>query len=430
MNWREAVAAKRNEDGQFMSAGIVIIGGGHGGSQIAASLRADGYEGPLALVTAEREVPYQRPPLSKAFLKDPAHDLLPLRPESFYVKNAVDVRLGVEATAIDRDAGRVLLGDGTSLAFDGLALAPGSRPRMPAIDGIALDGVFALRHADDARVLRSRLHEASDVVVVGGGFIGLEIAATARLLGKTVTVLEAVDRLMGRVVAPEISRHFLELHRGWGTDVKLNTPVGRIIGEAGRVVGVETAHGDRIPADIAVIGIGVTPNVELATTAGLAADNGILVDEFMATGDPRIVAIGDCVSFHHWELGRRVRLESVQNAVDQGKTAALTLLGKQAPFREVPWFWSDQGDVKLQMVGLPFNATASVRRGDPDGGSFSIFHFAGERLVAIDSVNRPADHMLGRRLIAAGISPSPGVVADEGVDLKALLLPAPRVAHA
>ncbi|MCR4283391.1 MAG: FAD-dependent oxidoreductase, partial [Bauldia sp.] len=266
-----------------------------------------------------------------------------------------------------------------------------------------------------------RRMEATNVVVVGGGFIGLEIAATARLLGKTVTVLEAADRLMGRVVAPEISRHFLALHRGWGTDIRLNTPVGGIVGVGGSVVAVDTAAGDRIAADIAVIGIGVVPNIELATGAGLAVENGILVNDFMETSVPEILAIGDVVSFDHWELKRRVRLESVQNAVDQGKTAALTLTGKREAFRAVPWFWSDQGDVKLQMVGLSFDATRSFIRGRPDDGSFSVFHYAGDRLVAIDSVNRAADHVVGRRRIGAGISPPPQLVADEGADLKALV---------
>jgi len=342
---------------------IVIIGGGHGGSQAAASLRTEGYDGRLTLVTAERELPYQRPPLSKAFLKDQKHDLLPLRPESFYVKNAIDLRLGTEAVDIDRREGKVRLADGSAVPFTALVLAPGSRPRWPKIDGLDLDGVFALRNAEDARRLRIHLHSASDVVVVGGGFIGLEIAGTARLLGKRVTVLEAVDRLMGRVVAPEISSHFLALHRGWGSDVRLNTSVGRIVGEGGRVVGVETAAGERVVADLAVIGIGVVPNVELAERAGLALDNGILVDELMVTSAPEIRAIGDCVNFYHWDLARSVRLESVQNAVDQGKTAAAALVGKREPFRAVPWFWSDKGDVKLQMVGLPFNATRSFVRG-------------------------------------------------------------------
>lgn len=406
--------------------GIVIVGGGHGGSQVAASLREGGYDGRLMLVTSEREVPYQRPPLSKAFLKDPAHDLLPLRPASFYEKQSVDLRLGTEATAIDL-AGRTLsLAGGESVPFDRLVLATGSRPRMPPIEGIRLDGVFGLREADDARRLRSRLHEATDVVVVGGGFIGLEIAATARLLGKTVTVLEAADRLMGRVVAPAISRYFLDRHRAWGSDIRLGTPVGGIVGADGRVSAVTTSTGDRIPADLVVIGIGVLPNVELGLAAGLAADNGFLVDDLMTTSVPEIVSIGDCVSFQHMSLGRRIRLESVQNAVDQAKTVARTLLGKGEPFREVPWFWSDQGDLKLQMAGLPFGATRNVVRGNPGDGAFSVFHYADERLLAVDSVNRAGDHMVGRRLLAAGLSPAPEVVADPLVDLKSLLPRATR----
>jgi 3-phenylpropionate/trans-cinnamate dioxygenase ferredoxin reductase subunit len=400
--------------------GIVIVGGGHGGSQAAASLRSDGYDGPLTLVTTERDVPYQRPPLSKAFLKDPKHDLLPLRPESFYAKNAIDLRLGATVSAIDVAAGAVRLADGDAIPADRVVLATGSTPRLPPIDGANLDGVVTLRHADDARAIRDRLYAANDVVVVGGGFIGLEIAATARLLGKTVTVLEAADRLMGRVVAPEISRHFLALHRGWGSDIRLDTPVGKIVGEGGRVVAVETATGDRIAADMAVIGIGVTPNVDLASAAGVVIDNGVAVNDFMETDVPMVLAIGDVVSFVHWETKRRVRLESVQNAVDQGKTVAATLLGKREPYRAVPWFWSDQGDAKLQMVGLSGDATESHLRGTPEDGSFSVFHYSGDRLVAIDSVNRPADHVLGRRMIGAGLSPSPDVVSDANVDLKAL----------
>jgi 3-phenylpropionate/trans-cinnamate dioxygenase ferredoxin reductase subunit len=400
--------------------GIVIVGGGHGGSQVAASLREKGYAGKLTLVTAEADIPYQRPPLSKAFLKDRAHALLPLRPESFYAKHAVDLRLRATVAAID-PSGAVRLAEGASLAFDRLVLATGARPRLPPIAGIDLDGVAVLRNAADARVLRDRLYAASNVVVVGGGFIGLEIAATARLLGKTVTILEAAGRLMGRAVAPEISAHFLALHRGWGSDVRLDTAVGAIVGEAGRVVAVDDAGGHRIPADLAVIGIGVVPNVELATAAGLTAANGILVNGVMETSDPRVLAIGDCVAFEHWATGRRERLESVQNAVDQGKTAAATVLGKPEPFRAVPWFWSDQGDVKLQMVGLSAGATRSVVRGKAEEGAFSVFHYVGDRLTAIDSVNRAGDHVLGRRLLAAGISPPPAVVADESVDLRSLV---------
>jgi 3-phenylpropionate/trans-cinnamate dioxygenase ferredoxin reductase subunit len=373
------------------------------------------------LVTAETDVPYQRPPLSKAFLKTLDHDLLPLRPESFYTKNDINLRLGTTATAIDLRGGALELADGGKIAFDQLALSPGARPRVPAIEGIDLEGVFYLRDAADARRLRSALHRAATVVVVGGGFIGLEIAATARLLGKTVTILEAADRLMGRVVAPEISRHFLDLHRGWGSDVRLETPVGKLLGSDGRVVAVETAAGEAIQAEIAVIGIGVVPNFELAAEAGLTIGNGILVDDHLATSVPNIIAIGDCVCFHHWELGRQVRLESVQNAVDQGKTAAATLLGAREPYLAVPWFWSDQGGVKLQMVGLSMDATQSVLRGKPDDGAFSVFHYKEDCLVAIDSVNRAADHMVGRRMLAGGMTLTPDEAADETVDLKSLI---------
>ncbi len=409
--------------------GIVIVGGGHGGSQVAASLRADGYDGRLTLISAEADLPYQRPPLSKAFLKDPKHDLLPLRPASFYEKERIALRLGVEVTALDLRAGTVTLSDGGVLEFDRLVLATGARPRLPAIAGSDADGVLTLRHAADARAIRERIAAANGVVVIGGGFIGLEIAATARLLGKTVTVLEAADRLMGRVVAPEISRHFLELHRGWGSDIRLKTPVGHIVSEGGKVRGVATADGATIAADLAIVGIGVVPNVELAASAGIAMENGILVNEFMETSVPEVLAIGDVVSFEHWELGRRVRLESVQNAVDQGKTAAATIMGKRHAYREVPWFWSDQGDVKLQMVGLSQQAMGNVVRGKPEAGAFSVFHYNGAKLVAIDSVNKPTDHMVGRRLIGAGVSPPPEVVADEATDLKALM-PKPPAPHA
>jgi 3-phenylpropionate/trans-cinnamate dioxygenase ferredoxin reductase subunit len=401
--------------------GIVIVGGGHGGSQAAASLRAEGYEGKLTLLTDETEVPYQRPPLSKAFLKDPGHKLLPLRPESFYEKNDIDLRLGALVTAIDATAGSVTLADGGSVAADRIILATGSRPRLPDVAGMDLDGVFTLRNASDAHQIRERLATVEDVVVVGGGFIGLEIAATARLMGKNVSVLEAAGRLMGRAVAPQISEYFLSAHRGWKCDVLLNTPVGAVLGEAGRVVAVETADHQRIKADIAIIGIGVFPNVELASSAGIDCDNGIIVNDFVETSIPEVLAIGDAVTFTHWELDHRIRLESVQNAVDQARVAALTLTGKREPYREVPWFWSDQGDIKLQMCGLPFNATNSVLRGDMAANSFSVFHFDDDRMVAVDSINRAMDHMVGRRLIAAGLSPTPAVVVDADTNMKALL---------
>ena len=401
--------------------GVIVVGGGHGGSQAVASLRSEGYDGPLTLVTAEADIPYQRPPLSKAFLKEPQHDLLPLRPESFYEKNDVRVLLDTRADAIDMVDRRLSLSTSTALPFDRLILAPGARPRLPRIEGVDLEGVYSLREAADARLIRDALDTADSVTVVGGGFIGLEIAATARLMGKSVTILEAAGRLMGRVVAPQISDHFLELHEGWGSTVLRHTPIGRITGEAGKVSGVETTRGRAIPSDMVILGIGVVPNVELAESAGLELDNGIVVDLTMTTSRPEILSLGDCVSFYHRGLERQVRLESVQNAVDQAKTAAGTVVGKPEPYDAVPWFWSDQGPVKLQMVGLSEHADRSAVRGDPESDAFSVFHFAGDRLVAIDSVNRPADHMVGRRLIGAGISPDLEVCADDSVDLKSLI---------
>ncbi|MCX5515898.1 FAD-dependent oxidoreductase [Kaistia algarum] len=399
---------------------IAIIGGGHAGAQAAASLRADGFDGRLVLVSAENELPYHRPPLSKAFIKGEDDATQELRPALFYEKNGVELLLGRTVEAIDRDAGRLVLDDG-ELPFDGLVLATGARVRVPPVPGINMANVFLLRTVDDARRLKQRLAEAHDVVVVGGGFIGLELAATARILGKTVTVLEAAPRLMGRVVAPAISAYFLDLHRTLGATVRLETPVASLVGENGAVVAVEAASGERIPADTVIVGVGVVPNIEIAEAAGLHVANGIVVDEAMRTSDPRIVAAGDAVSFHHWALGRPVRLESVQNAVDQAKTASATLLGKAQPYRAVPWFWSDQGDAKLQMVGLSMDADSSVPRGDPASGSFSVFHYQGDRLVAIDSVNRATDHMLGRRWLAAGFSPPREAVADESVDLKTVM---------
>jgi 3-phenylpropionate/trans-cinnamate dioxygenase ferredoxin reductase subunit len=393
-----------------MTKNILIIGGGHAGAQAAASLRSDGFDGKVTLVSAEREIPYHRPPLSKGFIKAELDELQELRPAAFYEKNGVELVLGREVTAIDRAARLVRLG-AEALPYDGLVLATGARVRVPPVPGIELENVFLLR-------------TAKDVVVVGGGFIGLELAATARLLGKTVTVLEAAPRLMGRVVAPAISSYFLDLHRAMGTTVRLEAPVQAILGENGMAVAVETLTGERIPADTVIVGVGVVPNVELAEAAGLAISNGIAVDEAMRTSDPDIVAAGDAVSFHHWALGRPVRLESVQNAVDQAKTAVATLLGKAEPYRAVPWFWSDQGDAKLQMVGLSNDADSSVLRGRSEDGSFSVFHYRGDQLVAIDSVNRAADHMLGRRLLGMGISPDKAIVADEGADLKKLLVAA------
>ena len=407
-----------------MSNGVVIIGGGHGGSQTAASLRSEGYDGPVTVITSEADIPYQRPPLSKTYLKEPEKGLQELRPEAFYESHNIDLRLATTALSIDRHLRTVALSDGSELGFDYLVLATGSRPRVPPIAGTDIDGVFLLRDAADARRMHDGFVAAESIVVIGGGFIGLEIAATARSLGRHVTVVEAADRLMGRAVAPEISQHFLDLHHGWGSTVLLNAPAEGILGDGkGNLAAVQAGGGEPIASDLVVLGIGVVPNIELAQEAGLEIDNGVVVGANLATSDPQIYAIGDCVTFHEISIDQMIRLESVQNAVDQAKAVAKDIVGKGGtPFRAVPWFWSDQANVKLQMVGLANLATRRIIRGRPEDGSFSVFQFVEDRLVEIDSVNRGADHMLGRRVMdQPGSRPTPEQASDESFDLKTLL---------
>ena len=400
---------------------IVILGGSHAGSQAAASLRDEGYDGKLVLVSAEPHIPYHRPPLSKAYLKSdvPPQDL---RPESFYTDRNVDLELGVEAGRIDLKDGRIEVAGGRTIDFDGLVYAAGSSVRRLDIPGSNLSGIHYLKTLDDAVALKAALSNAEHVVVVGGGFIGLEVAATACLLGCKVTVLELSDRLMGRAVAPEISGHFLDAHRGRGADIRLNTGIAAFNGPSGKLESVETVGGETVAADLAVVGVGVLANDALAGDAGLDIANGVVVSAELATSDPRIVAAGDCVRFVHAASGHSVRLESVQNANDQARVSAKTLLGKGAPYTDTPWFWSDQGDDKLQMAGLAFDVDRRILRGNPDEGRFSVFQYAGEKLVAVDSVNAPGDHMLARRMLAAGISPRPADAADLSVDLKPLVM--------
>ena len=396
---------------------IIIVGAGHAGAQAAAELRDRGFDGTVILAGAEAHAPYHRPPLSKAFLKAGGPPPF-IKAEAFYADNAIDLRVNASVVSIDRPDGVVRFADGTAEAFDGLVLATGARLRHAPVEGADLDGVHYLRGLDDAGWLRERLIDTGRAVIVGGGFIGLEVAATARALGAEVTVIELADRLMARAVAPEISRHMLDLHRGLGSDVRLGTGLERFIGDHGVLSAVETTDGDVFETGLAVVGIGVVPNVELAVAADLAVDNGVLVDATLRTEDPRIAAAGDCAVFPI-AAGGHLRLESVQNAHDQARFAVAGLLGAPAPYAETPWFWSDQADAKLQMVGLADGADRRVLRGAPADGRFSIFHYAGDRLQAIHSVNRPADHMLGRRMLSAGFSPDPAHAGDADADLKA-----------
>ncbi|TPJ59237.1 FAD-dependent oxidoreductase [Mesorhizobium sp. B2-7-1] len=404
-----------------MTNGVVIVGAGHAGVQAAASLREEGYEGPVVLIGDEKELPYHKPPLSKTFIKDAEAKPQPLRGEAFYTGNTIDYRPGVRIERIDARASQLNVAGGGTLRFDRLILATGSRPRLLKLDGAGLAGVVSLRSLADARLIRELSAQTEDVVILGGGFIGLEIAATLRAAGRNVTVVEAVDRLLGRAVAPVIASHVRQRLEATGVRILTGTTVARLEGEGGRVSAAITSGGERLPAQMVIIGIGVVPNVELAEAAGLATGNGIRVDQHMRSSVPEILAIGDAAAYRHWFTGGDVRLESVQNATDQARLAARTILGHVEPFSAVPWFWSDIGDMKLQMVGLTQGGDSHVVLGDLADNRFSIYHYAGDRLLGIESVNRPADHMLGRKMLGAGFSPTPQTVAGGPDALKAAL---------
>lgn len=403
-----------------MKNGVVIVGAGHAGVQAAAGLREDGYDGPVILVGDENELPYHKPPLSKTFIKDQEAKPQPLRGEAFYTGSTIDYRPGIRVDRID--AGRRLeLSGGGVLPFDRLILATGSRPRILPLPGSELSGVVSLRSLADARLIRALSAQSEDVVIVGGGFIGLEIAATLKAAGREVTVVEAVDRLLGRAVAPVIARHVRQRLEATGVRILTGTMIARLEGENGYVSAAITTSGERLPAQMVIVGIGVVPNVELAQAAGITIANGISVDQQMRTSVPEILAIGDAASYRHWLTGGDVRLESVQNATDQARLAARTIVGHADAFAAVPWFWSDIGDMKLQMVGLISGSDSHVVLGDVNENKFSIYHYAGNRLLGIESVNRPGDHMLGRKMLGAGFSPTPQTVATGPDGLKAAL---------
>jgi 3-phenylpropionate/trans-cinnamate dioxygenase ferredoxin reductase subunit len=409
-----------------MKNGVVIVGAGHAGVQAAASLRDEGYDGPVTLIGDENELPYHKPPLSKTFIKDSAAVPQILRAEAFYETGRIELRRGVLVERIDPVAKRLDLAGGGSIPFDAAILATGSRPRVLRLGGGELGGVLSLRSVADARSIRDLSAQVEDVVILGGGFIGLEIAATLFAGGRRVTVIEAQDRLLGRAVAPAISSHVRQRLEASGIRVLTQTTVERLEGSSGRVEAAIASTGERLPAQMVIIGIGVVPNMELAAEAGLETANGIRVDQQMRTSVPEILAIGDNASYRHWFSGADVRLESVQNATDQARLAARTITGHQDLYRSVPWFWSDIGDMKLQMVGLAQASDRSLVVGDVGDNKFSVFHYGGERLIAIESVNRPADHMLGRKMLGAGFSPSVEVVAAGADAVKSAFMDAQK----
>lgn len=399
----------------------MIIGASYAGVQAAISAREAGYQAPIRIIADETELPYQRPPLSKAFLAGTvALDNLILRGADFFAAQHIDLQLGHRAVRIDREARRVELQGGEPLDYDTLLIATGSRARKLAIPGSDRDGISYLRTLDDAVDLKRRLERAQRLVIVGGGFIGLEVAATAAKAGKTVTLVEAASRLLERAVSPLISDFLCDLHRGHGADIRFNETVTRIEDGPDGTHDVVCGNGSRVACDLIVAGIGGIANDELASAAGLACGNGIDVDEFGRTGAPDIFAAGDCSNHFNRLAGRRVRLESVQNATDQGKAAGAAIAGKFEPYDSVPRFWSDQYDVKLQIVGLSAPQDVAVVRGDIAQSRFSVFYYRGATLTAVDSVNRPGDQMIARRLIAAALSPTPEEAADLSFDLKKL----------
>jgi 3-phenylpropionate/trans-cinnamate dioxygenase ferredoxin reductase subunit len=344
-----------------------------------------------------------------------------LRGEAFYSGNAIDFRPGVRVAGIDVSARQLDLAGGATLPFDRLVLATGSRPRMLPLPGADLAGVVSLRSLADARLIRDLAAGVSDVTVLGGGFIGLEIAATLAAGGRKVTIVEAAERLLGRAVAPSVAAHVRQRLEDAGVRILTGQTVQGLEGEGGRVAAAVTGSGERLPARMVVIGVGVVPNVELAEAAGLAIGNGIRVDQAMRTSVPEILAIGDAANYRHWFTGQDVRLESVQNATDQARLAARTIVGHDDSYRAVPWFWSDIGDMKLQMVGLTAGGDRNLVSGDAADNKFSVYHYAGDRLLGIESVNRPADHMLGRRMLGVGFSPAAALAAAGPEALKAAL---------
>lgn len=404
-----------------MTGSVVIAGAGHAGFQLAMSLRQDGFAERILLVNDEGHLPYQRPPLSKAYLKGTGGpETLMFRPEKFYHDQNIDL-ITDRAASIDRVARKLRLHSGASLDYGHLVLATGARNRLLDIPNASLEAVRYLRTLDESEALRHLLKPGLRVVVIGAGFIGLEFAATARAKDLEVDVVELAARVMARAVTAEISDYFQSRHTTTGMRIHLGVQVTSIEADGARLTGVSLSDGRHIPADLVVVGVGVLPNVELAAEADLPVASGIIVDEHLLTSDPNISAIGDCALYKSERFGGSLRLESVQNATDHARCVAARLTGHPKAYDGLPWFWSDQGPDKLQMAGLTTGYDRVVVRGDREQGQFSAFCYRDGHLVGIESVNRAGDHMFGRRLLGAGGSITPEQAADLSFDLKSAL---------
>jgi 3-phenylpropionate/trans-cinnamate dioxygenase ferredoxin reductase component len=412
-----------------MDVGTLVVGASQAGLQLAVSLRDAGDTAPVTLIGEEPHAPYQRPPLSKAYLQGGAElDHLWLRTPEFLADRDITLVTAERIDTIELNNGgpsgsaRTLTGQ--VLAFDRLALTVGARPRRLDAPGADLDGVTYLRTADDATVLRELQSDAESVVVIGGGFIGLEAAAVARAQGKSVTVVEAADRLIGRAVAPAVSEFYRAAHARRGVDVRVGMQVTWLAGKRNRVQAVELSDGSWIPADLVIVGIGVVPRTKLARQLNLECEGGIVVDQYARTSNPAVVAAGDCTVQPNPLTGQgRVRLESVQNAISQAKTAAATLLGRREPNDAVPWFWSDQYDLKLQIAGLSAGHDHYVVRGSVEREAFSVLYYRDGRLLAVDAVNSPGDYMAVRKALTQGSTISAEAAADSAVALRELIVP-------
>ncbi|AMN51635.1 pyridine nucleotide-disulfide oxidoreductase [Labrenzia sp. CP4] len=382
-----------------MQEDIVIIGAGQAGAQVAQSLRQGGFEGPLRLIGDEPHPPYQRPPLSKKFLAgEIGAEGLWLRPPAFFTTNNIDHIPNTRVVAIDRGAKRLTLANGDTLPYGKLVLATGTNARLLTLEGADKKGVVTLRSIADVNVIRDILQKSSNVAIIGAGYIGLEVAAVAKSLGRSVTVIEAQDRPMKRVVSQAVSDYFSGLHKARGIELRLNTGIEAIEG-GDSVTGVRLSTGETVPAELVLVAVGAEPNDHLAAEAGLEVDNGILVDGCGQTSDPDIFAAGDCTRFYSNRYQRSVRMESVQNAIDQAKAVAQALLGQEVDYDPLPWFWSDQYDIKLQIAGLSEGYDDTKVVGSTDDSKFYVAYLHDGRLIAVDSINSPRSHMMARRVI-------------------------------
>jgi 3-phenylpropionate/trans-cinnamate dioxygenase ferredoxin reductase subunit len=403
-----------------MSETIAIVGAGQAAGQAAQSLRQRGFTGPIVIIGDEPFIPYQRPPLSKKFLAGEMElERLHVKPAHFYSDHDIQLLLATRVTAIQPETRRLQLSSGKTLAYDKLLLTTGSRVRKLSIPGSDLAGIHYLRNIADVQAIQQNFRPGARLVIVGAGYIGLEVAAVAVTHGIDVTVLETETRAMNRVVAPEVSAFFHKLHTDAGVKIEFGRMV-KAFGGTGSVTEVICADGSTVPADLCIVGIGIIPNTELAQAAGITCDNGIVVNEFAATNLPEICAAGDCTRHPNKLLGVNLRLESVHNALEQAKTAAATLCGEQLPYSQVPWFWSDQYDVKLQIVGINSGYDELVIRGTPEDRSFAAFYLKDRQLLAVDAINSPREFMLGKKLIPAKAHFDPAKLANPSLDFKSL----------